>query len=148
MAVDSWQSSNIKVRDFVESDLNAPILEERMAEIQAIADQAIDIMADGFQWSDVISMFKFIGPLMDLAKEIEHFSGKQKEDFVVDAVWFIYKTVDTYPDGESNRINIPVLFGALETAAEKKFLDFSTRAAVKAVYSFGKKKGWFGSDSE
>jgi len=143
MAIDSWQVSNVKVRDLVDTKSNIPILEQKLSEIQSIADQAIDIMADGFQFTDVISMYKFVGPLMDMAKEIEEFDGAQKEQFVVDAVWFIYKTVDTYPDGESNRINVPLLFGSMETAFEKKVLDFATRSAVKAVYGFGKEHGWF-----
>ena len=143
MAVDSWKISSAKVRDFVTTESSIDVLEQRMPEIQKIADQAIDIMADGFQFSDVISMFEFIGPLMNLVKEMEGLTNAQKEQFVVDAVWFVYKTVDTYPDGESNRINVPLLFGAMETSFEKKVLDFATRSAVKAVYSFGKEKGWF-----
>ena len=143
MAIDSWNNSSAKVRDFVSTESSIEVLEQRLPEIRKIADEVIDIMSDGFQFSDVISMFEFIGPLMSLAKEIEEFSGIQKEQFVVDAVWFIYKTVDTYPDGESNRINIPLLFGAMETSFEKKALDFATRSAVKAVYSFAKEKGWF-----
>jgi len=143
MAVDSWQVSNTKVRDFVETKESVSILEQKLPEIQRIADQAIDIMADGFQFTDVISMYKFIGPLMSMAKEVEELSNEQKEQFVVDAVWFVYKTVDTYPDGESNRINVPLLFGSMETAFEKKVLDFATRSAVKAVYGFGKEHGYF-----
>jgi len=143
MAIDSWNGSSAKIRDFVDSESSIKVLEQKMPEIQKIADQAIDIMADGFQFSDVISMFEFIGPLMNLAEEIEELTNVQKEQFVVDAVWFVYKTVDTYPDGESNRINVPLLFGAMETSFEKKVLDFATRSAVKAVYNFGKENGWF-----
>ena len=127
MAVDSWKASSAKIRDFVETKESISILEQKLPEIQVIADQVIDIMADGFQFTDVITMYKFIGPLMNMAKEIEEFSGIQKEQFVVDAVWFVYKTVDTYPDGVSNRINVPHLFGSLETAFEKNLLDFATR---------------------
>jgi hypothetical protein len=95
-----------------------------------------------FQFTDVIAMFEFIGPLFKMASEIESLDKQQKEQFVVDAVWFIYKTVDTYPDGEGNRINVPILIGSMETAFEKKLLDFSTRAAVKAVAKVFEEKGW------
>jgi hypothetical protein len=142
MSIDSWQSSTVKVRDLVDSRDTVPILEQKLPEIQAIADSAIDILADGFQFTDVIAMFEFIGPLFKMASEIESLDKQQKEQFVVDAVWFIYKTVDTYPDGEGNRINVPILIGSMETAFEKKLLDFSTRAAVKAVAKVFEEKGW------
>jgi hypothetical protein len=140
--IQNWDKMSKDIKDIVETEVNIPILEQKMPIIQAIADEAVDILADGFQWEDVLSMYQIIGPLMNIAGDIEELDDKAKEQFVVDAVWLIYKTIDTYPDGESNRINIPVLFGGLETAFEKKALDFATRAAVNAVYKFAKDQGW------
>jgi len=120
-----------------------PVIEEHMDEISSIADNVIDLLKDGFQWSDVVGFYKVIGPIMDIAKNIDQYGNEQKEQFVVDVMWIIYQGIDTYPDGESNRINIPVLFGGMEKKFEEKMVDMITRSAVKAVYSFGKQHGYF-----
>lgn len=120
-----------------------PVLQNHIDEISSIASNVVNLLDDGFQWQDVIGFYYIVGPVMDIAKEISEYSGEDKEQFVVDTMWMIYQAVDTYPDGESNRINIPLLFGGLEKKFEKALIDFVTRSSVKAVYKFGKEKGYF-----
>lgn len=142
MSKQEWSKSLKSVVQKTETS-NKNILEEHIDEISSIADEVIDILADGFQWADIISFFKVVSPLMELTEKIDQYNGEEKEQFVVDAVWMIYETVDTYPDGESNRINIPILFGGLEKKFEKEMVNFVARAAIKAVHAFGKEKGYF-----
>jgi len=122
---------------------NKSVFEDNLPAISTVAEDVVDILSDGFQIEDIAGFCKVVGPIMEMAKDISDLSKKEKEQFVVDTVWMIFHAVDTYPDGEGNRINVPILFGGLERKFEKKMVDLATRSAVKAIYEFGKSKGYF-----
>jgi hypothetical protein len=141
MAVKDWDGIAANVDRSVSVPEDAGIINEKLEEIVKIADDVIDILKDGLQYSDAISFFEVVGPLMSLANTIsEEWDEDKKDQFVVDAVYLIYKTVDTYPDGNQNNIDVPLLFGGLERGFEKKTLDFATRSALKALRSYIEKQ--------
>jgi len=137
-----WTEQLQKLKSSMEAD-NQAILDDHLEEIAGVAEKAIEILADGFQWSDILTMFEIVGPLMEIAETVAQYDGKKKEQFVVDTVWLIYQVVDGYPDGAQNRIDIPLVFGGLEKTFEKKTIDFAIRCAIKSVHRFGKNHGFF-----
>jgi hypothetical protein len=56
-------------------------------------------------------------------------------------VWLIYHSIDTGPDGEQNRINLPIVFGSLEEKIEKSMIRIATEFAINAAYPYLKKEG-------
>jgi hypothetical protein len=141
MAIKDWDGMAARVDRSVDVPDNAEVINEKMEEIVAIADDVIDIVKDGWQYSDIVSFFEVVSPLLKLAGTISTEWDEEKQDqFIVDTIYLIYQTVDTYPDGNQNRINIPLLFGGVERSFEKKALEFMTRAALKALRSHLKNK--------
>lgn len=143
MSVENWKLMKSAIessdRDFTTKEITT-VLQEKMPEIQKIADDTIDILKDGWQFSDVVDFFKVIGPLLDLVEDISEWDEDKKEDFVVAAMYFIYQTIDTYPDGKQNNINIPFLFGGIERKFEERALEFATRSAIRALCGYFDKK--------
>ena len=109
-------------------------LEEKLPEISKIANEVVDILADGWQWDDAASLGKLVKPVMEMAATITDYSGEQKKQFVVDALWLVYRTVDGGPDGTENRIDIPILFGSLERGLEKKAVSFAVEFAIFGLF--------------
>lgn len=116
-------------------------LEEKLPELAAIADDVVDVFKDGWQWADLISLGELVRPIMVLASEIEAYTGEQKRQFVVDAVWLIYRSIDGGPSGNENRINIPLVFGSIETKIEKKIVAFVTDFAIGSLFNVLREKG-------
>jgi hypothetical protein len=136
MAIKDWDGIAATMERSLEGSENSSVINEKLEDIVKIADDVIDILKDGWQYSDIVDFFEVVGPLLKIADEInEDWDEAKKDQFMVDTIYLIYKTVDTYPDGKQNRINIPVLFGGLEEGFEKKMLEFMTRAALKAIRS-------------
>jgi hypothetical protein len=128
---------NLRLEKVLNKSENFPIINEKMDEIVKIADQVVGIAKDGLQFSDIISCFEIIGPLMRLSDSVsKDWSDEKKDQFVVEVVYLIYQTIDTYPDGKQNNINIPFLFGKVEETFEQKVLEFATKAAIKALRSY------------
>jgi hypothetical protein len=116
-------------------------LAEKIPELTEIVYSVVGSLADGFQWSDAVTLGKVVGPFMTLASTINDFTGEQKKQFVVDAVWLTYKTVDGYPDGTKNNINVPLLIGGLETKFERKIVTFAAEWAVNSLFDVLRDKG-------
>jgi hypothetical protein len=106
-----------------------------------MAADVSDVLKDGFQVSDLVVLGALVPDIMKIADELESAPGTQKKQFVVDAVWVIYHSVDTGPDGKHNRIHVPGLswlskFGisAPEEKVERYVLKLATEMAVEAAY--------------
>jgi hypothetical protein len=78
---------------------------------------------------------------MKLASTFEDYAGEDKKRFVIEVVNLVYRTIDTYPTGKENNINIPFVMGSLERRIERGILEFAVGMAVDAVY-----KGWKNSE--
>ena len=140
MAIKDWDGLAAKIERAIGDSSNAGVLNEQLPDIAKIADDVIDILKDGWQFSDVVDFFEVVGPLLDLANNITGMDDEQKDQFVVDAVYMIYQTVDTYPDGNSNNIDVPYVFGGIETGLEKRVIEFAARSALKAIRAYMAKK--------
>lgn len=118
------------------SDLKQPeLVEEQIEGIVAVMDDLHDILGDGFQWSDFAGILGRVVPgLMELASSLSGKSGAEKQEFVVDACWTIYKYYDP---------NIPLLPEPWETKLERAVVTRVAAAAVEAVYTFGLKRGYW-----
>ena len=121
-------------------DVNYEELASRIPQLAEIAQILTEALEDGFQLSDLGVLAKIIGPCMELADEIEKFSGKEKKEFVLDAAWLTYRTIDTYPDGKQNNINLPMMAGGFERAVERRLVRACAQWAIEAVYDQRKKK--------
>jgi hypothetical protein len=106
---------------------------EQQEKLLAIVVTVGDIFGDGLQLSDVAAVGKVVPDIMKLVKDLD-WPGSDKKEFVIDAVWLVYKTVDTYPDGKQNNVNIPFLMGSWETKVERAFISFAAGMAVDAVF--------------
>lgn len=109
----------------------------------SMAADVAEAVKDGFQFSDVYEIGKLVPEIMGIAGEIEQASNEQKNRFVVDAVWVIYHSVDTGPDGKQNRIKVPGAhwlskFGITqpEEKLERFVLKTATEMAIKAAYVY------------
>lgn len=120
------------VPESTDQAINDKIL-ELVPEITPIAEKVVVTFEDGFQWTDIPQIAAIVPEVYALAKNINEWDLKQKEEFTVETVWFIYKAVDTYPDGKSNNINVPWLIGGAEEWAERKAIDFGVRFAFNAI---------------
>jgi len=140
MAIKDWDGLATKIERAIGDSSDAGVLSEQLPDIAKIADDVIDILKDGWQFSDVVDFFEVVGPLLDLANNITGMDDEQKDQFVVDAVYMIYQTVDTYPDGNSNNIDVPYVFGGIETGLEKRVIEFAARSALKAIRAYMSKK--------
>jgi len=139
MAIENWDGLGGNVDRTVDG-VDSSILTSNLPAITEIADEVVDILKDGWQFGDVIDFFEVIGPLMELVEDVSDLDEATKDQFVADAVYLIYQTVDTYPDGEQNNIDIPFVFGGIERGLEKRLVDFASRAAIKALRSYIAKK--------
>ena len=109
----------------------------QLAEITGILGPALE---DGFQAKDLSAFGKCVEPFMELADDVNSFTGPQKKQFVIDAVWFAFRTLDTYPDGKQNNINLPILSGRWEKAVERRLVIISVGWVVEALYDRRTKK--------
>jgi len=114
---------------------------EKLPELAEIADMVSEALEDGFQFSDVVAFGKVVSPIMKLASKLGDLGGEAKKQFVVDAVWLTYKTLDGYPDGNANNINVPWLSGSVERRVERETITFCAEWAVNALYKDLKEKG-------
>ena len=94
----------------------------------------VDVFGDGLQLSDITAVGKAVGPAMKLAAGFEDYEGADKKRFVVEVIWLVYRTVDTYPDGNHNNINVPWVFGGIERKLEYAIVAFAAGMAVDALY--------------
>jgi hypothetical protein len=100
-----------------------------------------EVFGDGLQLSDAAHIGKIVAPLMRLAASFLDYEGMDKRRFVSEVVWLVYKTIDTYPDGQRNNINIPFLFGVWERKIERGMVHFAAQMAVDALYDRMKADG-------
>lgn len=140
MAIKDWDGLAAKIERSISKESNATILNENLPDIAKIADEVIDILKDGWQFSDVVDFFEVVGPLLELTESMTNLTDEEKDQFIVDAVYMIYQTVDTYPDGNSNNIDVPYVFGGIETGLEKRVIEFAARSALKAIRAYIAKK--------
>jgi len=140
MAISNWDGMAARVDRDISSLATGDLLKNKLPDIVKIADEVIDILKDGWQLGDVVEFFEVIGPLLELVNDMSELDEEQKDQFIVDAVWMIYQTVDTYPDGNQNNIDIPIVFGGIERGLEKKAVDFAARSSIKAIRAWIAKK--------
>jgi hypothetical protein len=114
---------------------------EHVTEIQGLAVAVQDIFRDGLQLSDLSKLGTIVGPLMQLAASFEEYKGLDKKRFVTEAVWLVYRTIDTWPDGNHNNINVPFVFGTFERKLERGVVCFAAGMAVDALYGRMKSGG-------
>jgi len=117
------------------------LVKEYLPKIEEIAADVKKTLGDGFQWQDVVLIFRCVRPLMTIAKEIDGLSGEQKKEFVKEAIWLVYKTYDGGKSGNENNIDIPLLFGAFERKVEETVIPMMAEVAVEALYPVLKEKG-------
>jgi len=114
---------------------------ENLDGISELIETVEDVFGDGIQLSDVSRIGEIVGPAMSLAATFKDYEGEDKKRFVIDTVWLVYRAVDTFPDGNSNNINIPFLAGGFETKVEKILVEFAAGMAVNALYKRMKDAG-------
>ncbi len=135
------KSSVLSSFGLLEDDLNhSDIIKPHLSKLSEIAQKVVDQLKDGFQWHDIMSLGVIIPDVMKIASEIE-ITGAEKRNFVIEAVWIIYHSIDTGPDGKANRINLPLVFGSLEERIEKAIFKIATEFAINAAYPYLKEKG-------
>lgn len=127
----------IEAGDFVSED--AAKLEAHTDEINDIIDNVLDIFGDGLQLDDITHLGNIVEPIMRLASTFNDYAGEDRKRFVIEVVCLVYKTIDTYPTGTENNINIPFVMGGLERKIERGLLTFAAGMAVEAVYAKYKK---------
>jgi hypothetical protein len=108
---------------------------ENTGVINDIIKVVLDVFGDGLQLSDVTRIGEIVGPVMKLAASFKDYKGLDKKRFVIEVVWLVYRTVDTYPDGNRNNINIPFVMGSIERKLEERLLSFGAGMAVDALYN-------------
>ncbi len=99
-----------------------------------VAKVLSEFVENGIWFEDVKFIGVAVGDIMMMAATIKKFTGGQKRQFVKDTIWLIYQAIDGYPDGDSNNLNVPLLFGSLEKGFERRALDFAVDMAVKGLY--------------
>jgi len=107
---------------------------EHLTQIGDIVAAIKDIFSDGLQLSDATKVGQIVGPVMKLASSFKDYEGLGKKRFVSEVVWLVYRTIDTWPDGNHNNINIPFVFGAIERKVERCFVVFAAGMAIDALY--------------
>jgi len=117
---------------------------DKFAEMAADVAEAVK---DGLQITDLMLLGNLVPEIMKIASGIEGAEGEKKRQFVVDAVWLIYHSVDTGPDGTQNRIRVPGVswlsklgFTATEEKIERFILKLGTEFAINSAYSYMKEK--------
>ncbi len=120
---------------------DAAKVQEHVAEIQELIAALIDVFGDGVQISDMSKIGLIIEPLMKLAAAFSDYKGLDKRRFVIEVSWLVYRTVDTYPDGNRNNIDIPFVFGPLERRVERIMVAFAVGMAMDALYGRLKAEG-------
>lgn len=114
---------------------------DNIEKVEKIIEIVLDVFGDGLQLSDITALGKAVAPAMVLAKGFDDYDGADKKRFVTELVWLVYRTVDTYPDGNGNNINVPWAFGGIETRIERFMVTFAAGMAVDALYGRMKKEG-------
>lgn len=103
--------------------------------------QTVELAAeDGIGWDDMTVIGELVGPIMALASGFDDYEGLSKKQFVVEAVWLIYKTIDTYP-GNRNNVDVPYLIGPFERKFERAVIGFAAGMAVDALFKRMRKSG-------
>ena len=115
-----------KLRDLRDDLGMGAAVEEKLPEIAKVLDGLDDIFGDGLQWDDAGKVLgKVVPDLMDVAATLEGTSGVEKRQFVVDAIWIIYKHYDP---------NIPWIPEWIENKLEQVVVGKLAEAAVEAAY--------------
>ena len=109
------------------------LIDENIVEIAKVTSILGEAFGDGLQWSDVTVIGEVVAPLMAIAKNLEE-TGSEKKAFVVNAVWLVYRAIDTWPDGKHNNVNLPFVIGPLERRVEHMVVTFAAGMAVDALY--------------
>lgn len=99
------------------------------------------VFGDGLQWDDITHIGEIVSPLMKLASSFYEYEGLDKKRFVIEVMWLVYRTIDTYPDGNRNNINIPLAIGVWERRIERAVISLSVGMAVEALYKRMKANG-------
>lgn len=137
---DLFLKSLDSVKDGMNSEDVAKV-QENSEQVNAIIEIIMDVFGDGLQLSDITSLGKAIAPAMKLAAGFDDYQGADKKRFVIELVWLVYRTIDTYPDGNANNINIPFVMGTIERKIERGIVAFAAGMAVDAVYDKLKENG-------
>lgn len=112
-----------------------------LATISSIVETVELAAEDGISWDDITVIGELVGPVMELASSFDDYEGMSKRQFVIEVIWLIYKTIDTYPNGNANNVNIPYLIGPIERKFERAVIAFATGMAVDALFKRMRKAG-------
>jgi hypothetical protein len=135
--IDKIKELFLKAVDVTKSTMvaeDAAKVRENTDEINTIIEIIVDVFGDGLQLSDITAIGKAVGPAMKLAAGFDDYEGADKKRFVIELVWLVYRTIDTYPSGNSNNINIPFVMGTIERKIERGIITFAAGMAVDALY--------------
>jgi len=136
---------DLKTEEYFET---GELMEQYADDFASMAADVSEAVKDGLDIGDIVIMGDLVNEIMKIASKIEEASGETKKQFVVDAVWLIYHSVDTGPDGEHNRIRVPgahwltkIGISEPEEKLERFALKMATEFAIRSVYSYMKEKG-------
>ena len=116
-------------------------IKQQIPEFVELVDTIAPALADGLDFGDMVVLAQIVEPLMVIAGKVGDYTGKEKKQFVIDAIWLTYRTIDTYPDGTKNNINIPFLWGRGEERFERKIVTLAAGWAINGLYKRMKKDG-------
>ena len=111
------------------------LVERYMPEVEVVALSVKNSLGNELRWADVLGMATLVEPLWSLiVRSGKELTDEERQDFVVDAFWVIYKTLDGGPSGKGNGIDIPVLFSQFERGkAEETVVPMLVQFALSAV---------------
>ena len=126
---------------------NGALMAQYQKQFAQMASDVVAATQDGFNLSDVMLIAKLIPEIMTIAKSIEGASGEDKKNFTVDAVYLIYRSVDSGPDGKQNRIKVPFIswlsfvgITSTEEKVERALIKMATEFAIEGIYTVLKPK--------
>lgn len=129
--------SELKSQEMFE---NGDLMEKYSDQFTEMAADVAEAVKDGLDIGDIVLLAELIPDIMKIAKNIEGAPQEQQEQFVVDAVWLIYHSVDTGPDGKQNRIKVPgahwlskLGMTSTEEKIERFVLKVGTEFALKVL---------------
>ena len=108
------------------------------APILAIIEDTLKVvdtqLSDGFQWTDLLPIAgAIIGDLAEAIDHVEDATDDEKVEFVTACAWACYVTIDRGPEGDKNRIDIPLVPARWETSIEKKVVKEVVALAARAA---------------
>jgi hypothetical protein len=106
------------------------LLEGHVATVQQIVTDLWEAFQDGFDLSDLGAVAKAVVKFVEIAEDMEDKTGPEKKQFVQDAALAVYRIWDP---------NIPIIWGDMERALERKAVHLAAGAVVDGCLSLVRK---------